>query len=272
MDRLRGRREQFEFSARDGHKSAGYEDGRIVLHEVSAEVVAGLRDEIDRAIEWAEANATVSPVVASDDMPEGLREHLRIGRSEIFDGLILARQSGTLLVTDDLPTREVDRVMGGSGGAWLHVVFSVALDWKPINFDHYVRWSAHLVDAGHNYLGVSGAVLAQAARLDAAAGNALGYLFRTLSNMIGGRAAEPISHVQAVVGCLRDLWNDHRTVGFRQSVTGHLLRQLIRERADYQIILRTVLARSQSTFGLSDYVRGWLQGHFLLHAVLKQRR
>lgn len=272
LDRLRARREQFQLSARDGHKSAGYSNGKIVLHEVSTEVVASLRDEIDRAIAWAEANATVSPVVASDELPEALREHLRLGKSDILDSLILARLSGTLLVTDDLPTREVDRISGGNGGAWLHIVFAVAVDSKIIDFDKYVRWSAHLVGAGHSYLGVSGAMLAQAARLDAAAGGAPGHLFRTLSDMIGGRAAEPVSHVQAVVGCLRDLWDDHRTLGFREAVTGHLLRQLVRERTgDYPVILRTVLAWSKGTFGLATYVRGWMQGHFLSHAVLKQR-
>ncbi|WP_128291227.1 PIN domain-containing protein [Afifella aestuarii] len=273
LDRLRGRREQFEFSARDGHRSAGYEDGRLVLREVPAEVVVGLRDEIDRAIAWAEANATVSPVVASDDLPEGLRKHLRLGRSDIFDSLILARQSGTLLVTDDLPTRQADRIVGGHGGAWLHVVFGIAVDWKHADFDQYVRWSAALVDAGHNYLGMSGADLAHAARLDAAKDDAPGYLFRTLSKTIGGRAAETISHVQAVVACLDDLWTDHRTVSYRQPVTGHLLRQLVRERdGDYPIILQTILALSHGTFGLSEYVWGWLRGHFLLHATLREGR
>jgi hypothetical protein len=170
LDRLRGRRERFEFSARDGHTSAGYENGKIVLHEVPSDIVTGLVDEIDRAIAWAEANATVSPVMASDDLPDSLREHLRNGRSDLFDSLILARQSGALLVTDDLPTREFDRVLDGNGGAWLHIVFGVATDWKLIDFDQYVRWSAALVDAGHSYLGVSAAALAQAARLDAATG------------------------------------------------------------------------------------------------------
>lgn len=272
LDRLRARREQFELSAINGHKSAGYENGRIVLHEVPADVVAGLRDDIDRAIAWVEANTTVSPVVASDDIHEGLREYLRLGRSDIFDGLILARQSGTLLITDDLPTRDIDRALGGDRSAWLHVVFHVALRGEAIDFDQYVRWTAHLVDAGHNYLGVSAQALAQAARLDASAGAAPGYLFRNLSSMIGGRAAEPTSHVQAVVGCLRELWDDHRALGFRQPVTGHLLRQLIREREDYQPILRAVLASSRVMFGLSDYVRGWLQGHFLLDDVLKRQR
>lgn len=273
LDRLRRRREQFEFSARDGYKSAGYEDGRIVLRDMSAEMVAGLRDEIDGAIAWAEANATVSPVVVTDDLPDCLREHLRLGRSDMFDGLVLARQSETLLVTDDLPTREINRLLGASGAAWLQVVFDVAMDWRLIDFDLYVRWSAHLVDAGHNYLGVSGAVLAQAARIDAAAGDVPGYFFRTLSKMIGGSAAEPTSHVQAVIGCLQDLWDDHRTVSYRQQAAGHLLRQLARERVgDYSIILRAVLAWSQDTFGLSHYVRAWLRGHFLLHAVLKEQR
>jgi hypothetical protein len=269
LDRLRARRERFEFSARDGHKSAGYEDGKIVLHEVSAEVVAGLRDEVDRAVAWAEGNTTVLPVVASDDLPEWLREHLRLGRFDLFDSLILARQTGTLLVTDDLPTREVDRVLGGNGSTWLHVVFGVALDWKHIDVDQYVRWSAHLVDAGHSYLGVSDAVLAHAARLDAASGDSPGYLFRTLSRMIGGRSAEPVSHVRATVGCLQDLWRDHRSVGFRQPVTGHLLRQLVRERErDYPIILRTVLALVRGSPALTQYIQGWLRGHFILEKVL----
>ncbi len=272
LDRLRARRERLGFSAREGHRSASYEGGRIVLHETSAEVISDLRDDIDRAIAWAESNATVSPVVASDELPQSMRDYLRRGRSDIFDGLILARQSDALLLTDDLPIREIDRAMGGSGGAWMHVVFGVALDWKIIDFEQYVRWSAHLVDAGQNYLGVSGTVLAEAARLDAKNGEAPGYLFRTLSNMIGGRAAEPISHVQAVVGCLLDLWGDHQTVGFRQPVTGYLLRQLIRERSDYQIVLRTVLAWSQGISRLSDYVRDWLQGHFLQDVVREQLR
>lgn len=272
LDRLRARREQFEFAVRDGHKSAGYDNGKIVLHEVSAEVVAGLRDEVDRAVAWAEANTTVLPVVASDDLPKGLREHLRLGRFDVFDSLILARQSGKLLVTDDLPTREVDRVLGGNGGAWLHVVFGMALDWKHIDLDQYVRWSAYLVDAGHSYLGVSGAVLAHAAHLDADSGDAPGYLFRTLSRMIGGRSAEPVSHVQATVGCLQDLWHDHRSVGFRQPVTGHLLRQLVRERErDYPIMLRTLLVSARGSPELTYYIQGWLRGHFMLEKVLGER-
>ena len=67
LDQLRVRREQFDNSARDGLKTAGYDNGKITLHETLPEVIVQLRDEIDHAIAWADANATISPVVASDD-------------------------------------------------------------------------------------------------------------------------------------------------------------------------------------------------------------
>lgn len=272
LDDLRSRREQFARSEPDGHRSAGYQDGKIVLHEISAEAMAGYRDEVDSALAWAEAHATTAPVVASEALPELLREHLRAGQASIFDALILARQTGLLLVTDDLVTRQLDLGLGGNGGAWLHVVFGVAREQKHVEFDQYVRWSAHLVAAGHNYLGVSGEALAQAARLDAADGKAPGYLFTTLSGMIGGRSAEPISHTRVVLGCLADLWGDHQSADFREPVTGHLLRQLVRERVgDYSPMLRAVLTASRGVIGLGPYIGGWLRGHFVFDEVVGAR-
>jgi cellulose synthase operon protein C len=53
LDRLRSRREQFEESARDGLRSAAYENGRMTVREVSGDVITGLRDEVDRAISWS---------------------------------------------------------------------------------------------------------------------------------------------------------------------------------------------------------------------------
>ena len=270
LDRLRARREQYEFSARDGHKTAGYDDGRIILHEVPGEVVAGFRDEVDRAIAWASANAIVLPVVASDDLPAALREHLRLGQSDVFDALVLARQNEMLLVSDDVTIREIDRVLGGDRSTWLQATFGVALDQKQTDLDRYVRWSANLVDAGQNYLGVSGAVLTHAARLDAELGKVPGYLFGSLSQIIGGEDAEIISHYHVTISCLGDLWTDHGAVSYRQPATGHLLRQLVRGReGDYVVILRAVLLWAKQIPALYEYTRAWLRGHFLAGKVLE---
>ncbi len=269
LDRLRARREKLDLSVRSGHKSAHYDNGKISINEVSAEALERAQADIQEAIDWAEANARVLPIVAEDDLPEGLRSYLQFGRFDIFDSLILARQSNLLLVTDDLPTREFDRVFGGSGGAWLHLVFGVALDLQHINLDEYTRWSAQLVSAGHNYLGVSGWVLAHAARLDAEIGEAPSSLFHTLSQMIGGRAAEPNSHVQATFLCLKELWRDKETIRFRRPITSHILRQLIRERnQDFPILLRKLFVLSKGMLELREYLVTWMRGHFVFEQVL----
>ncbi|MGE3294543.1 MAG: hypothetical protein AB7O95_24510, partial [Geminicoccaceae bacterium] len=62
-----------------------------------------------------------------------------------------------------------------------------------------IRYTADLIEAGHGYLGVSGAILAQAAQLDAIDGQAPGRLFRAASMMIGGRLDDPASHIEVVV-------------------------------------------------------------------------
>jgi tetratricopeptide (TPR) repeat protein len=264
LDRLRARREEINSSAEDGLRSASYEAGKMVMHEVAPKVIQEWRDDVDNAIAWAEANATICPLVVNDELPVELRELLRAGRSDIFDGLVLAVQNHLLLVTDDLPTREFSRLVGGDGGVWSYIVFGIALEQKRIDFETYIRWTAHLIDAGHSYVGVSGAALVQALRMDADSGDAPGYYFKTLSRFIGGRGAEPRSHIVACIECLRILWKDNKALNYRKAATGLLLLQLLRERVDdYGIILRTILKYVQQLPDLVEYIFEWARGHFI---------
>lgn len=178
-------------------------------------------------------------------------------------------QDNLLLVTDDLPTREVSRSVGGGGGAWLHQIFGVALQQRSIDFETYIRWCADLIGAGQDYLGVSAPVLAQAVRMDAEAGEGPGYLFRNLSKVIGGQGAELGSHILVCLEFLHNIWIDPSTIRYRGPATSLLLRQLLRERRnDYGIILRTLLKWLSDIPGLGDYITAWARGHFLAEIVL----
>ncbi|MES2352935.1 MAG: hypothetical protein V4568_00830 [Pseudomonadota bacterium] len=183
----------------------------------------------------------------------------------MFDSLVLSTQAGILLITDDLPTRVLSRVVGGAGGAWLHRIFGIALDQRRIDMDTFINWSAQLVNAGHNYIGVSGAVLARAFRLDAKKGKAPGYLFSSLSKIIGGKFAEPRSHIEACIECLRDLWTDGDTQVHCQQASGLLLRQLIRERhEDYYPIILAVFLGVKHIPQLAKYIIGRKAISFLI--------
>ena len=270
IDRLRARRARIDDTAKEGLKTMTYEDGKIAISEVAPEVVVEWRDEVDLAIAWAVENATICPLVVKDDLPPALREHLRTGRFDIFDSIVLAIQTNTLLVTDDLPTREFYSLVSEGGvGAWLHKVFVVALDQKRIDLDTYITWTANLVEAGHNYIGISGLALARALRIDAEAGQAPGYHFKTLCKVIGGKSAEPKSHIAACEFCLRDIWRDNTTSAYRQPATSLLLSHLLHERFDdYGPILRILLKLVQRRRELVDYIRGWARGHFLSEALV----
>jgi hypothetical protein len=264
MDQLQARRDRMSHAAQSGSKTAGYQDGKIAVTEIAPEVVKEWLADIDGAIEWAKSSAIVSPLIVPEKIPEVLREFLRDSPSEIFDSLVLAIQKELLLVTDDMPTREFGRRFGFERGTWLQPVFMVAFNKSKIDFDTYVRWTAHLVGAGHNYVCVSGKALIGAASIDVEAGECPGYFFKQIARMIDGAAAEPASHIRVVVEFLRHAWNAPFALGYRERATGFLLDQLVRERTgDYGRILRTVMWALADIPALTVYLAAWLRGHFL---------
>lgn len=264
IDQLLAKRERISHSVQSGLKNARYEEGKMAVVEVPSEVVQTWLTDVEDAIAWAKANAVVCPLIVPENIPEVLREFLRDSEWEIFDSLIVAMQKELLLVTDDMPTREFARRFGFDRSAWLQPVFMVAGNRKKIDFDTYVKWTAHLIGAGHNYVCVSGKALIRAASIDAEASECQGYLFRQTARMIGGAAAEPSSHIRVAIEFLRHVWNDSAALGYRERATGFLLEQLIRDRtADYSRILRTVMWRLRDIPDLIAYLSAWLRGHFI---------
>jgi cellulose synthase operon protein C len=199
FDHLMGRRERLRHGAREGSTNAGYRDGKLVVHEVPPEIVQGWLSDLDNAITWLDANAVVSPLVVSADLPEKIREHVSLGLSDIFDGLIISWQNDLLLITDDLPLRQIGNALGFKRSCWTHAVLLAARDGRQLDTERYVRCTAHAIAAGHSFITVNGDDLAVALRLDAESGQAPGQIFDALSAAIGGRNADPSSHTNVVI-------------------------------------------------------------------------
>jgi hypothetical protein len=142
-------------------------------------------------------------------------------------------------------------------------VFRVAVHSHHIDTDTFIRWSAELAAAGHNYLSVTGTEMTRSVQLDAQAGEVPGYLFRMLSESIGGSQAEPLSHIMVCSKFLRPLWTDTDAETYRARTTGHLLRQLMRGRTDdYRVMLKQLLYDVRDLPRLVEYIDSWAQGHF----------
>jgi len=269
MDRLRARREQIGFSAKDRMQSGSYESGQLVRYKFAAEVVVEWSNDIDRMISWADANTIVCPLIVGDNLPAPLREQLRAGRSDIFDAVALSIQSGLLLVTDDLPTRVLCGLGERSEAVWLHRIFMTALDRELIDLATYVRWTANVIGAGHSYISIKGRDLLQALRMDIEVADTPGYFFKSVTKMIGGRIADPRSHIAVCQDFLRYIWTDRAALSYRQSATGHLLTQLLNERVeDYVLILSTLVRLVSDLPALVHYIHGWARGHFIPEALI----
>jgi tetratricopeptide (TPR) repeat protein len=264
MDRLQARRERISHSAQSGSKTARYDNGKMQITEVAPEYARELLADIDRAIEWAKTHAVICPLIVPEAAPQVLREFRRDSTLEIFDSVILSMQKGLLLITDDMPTRDFGRQLGVVRSSWLHPVFMIANNRGKIDFDTYVRWSAHLIGAGHNYVCVSGKALVRAASIDADAGACPGYFLKQTIKMMGGAAAELESHVRVAVEFLQFLWTDDSALPYREPATGMLLEHLVRERTrDYRRILLTIMWRMRDIPRMTAYLEDWLRGHFI---------
>lgn len=264
MDSLQSRRERISQSAQTGSKTARYDDGKMAITEITPQYVQGMLADVDRAIEWAKTHAVICPLIVPETAPQSLREFRRDSALEIFDSVILSMQKNLLLVTDDMPTRDFGRQLGLTRSSWLQPIFMVANNRGKLDFESYVKWSAHLIGAGHSYVSVSGHALVRAALIDAQAGECPGYFLKQTVKMLGGAAAEPESHVRVAVEFLHFLWIDGSALPYREAATGMLLDHLVRNRTrDYRRILLTVMWRMSHIPRMTSYLEAWLRGHFI---------
>jgi cellulose synthase operon protein C len=202
--------------------------------------------------------------IMTDEIPETMQRMLRSTPSDMFDSLLISVQRKIMLVSDDLPIRQLALSIGFDRSTNLHPVLAHAADGENIDFDTYIRWTAWLVEWGHSYLGVTGEMLARSCVLDAQDGSSPGAIFQSLSGVIGGANAELNSHVKATVQCFWTWWNDHKTESFRAKATGQLLENLIRgQNGDYQVILRAVRGLMRRMPQFDAYFRIWMRGHFI---------
>lgn len=272
VDRLQARRERFARAAQEGLLTASWRDDTIAVVETAAEALEAAHADVEGALAWIAAHAVVCPMVATEGLAPALRDQLITGKSDVFDTLVITAQRNLLLVNDDLVIRGLAEALGQPVGAWLHQVLAAAVKRRLLAFDVYVRWSADLIDAGQRHVSVSGDVLAAALRIDAAAGTAPGPVFSHILGVIGGAAADPISHLGACTSALKVIWNTAALSGCREAATGMLVTAVIRERKDYVKMLGTLLAWTRDEPGLRDYLLGWIRGHFLYEDLMRASR
>ena len=151
-------------------------------------------------------------------------------------------------------------------GTWLQPVLVNALALKAISMEEYVDAVVHLIDAGLEFVSVSTDILEGALR--GADGSTLPNAFLRLASRLGGRNAELSSHVPVALNAIVRVWTDETLpLILRRAALGRLLESFAigRSMDELQGVLREFIGRDpwDSSNSLTDYVIGWLRGHFL---------
>jgi hypothetical protein len=141
----------------------------------------------------------------------------------------------------------------------------IARDRKVLSQEQYARAITDLADMGQEFISVDPPMLAFARNLDRDSGEeGLGRRFRAAAKVLGGKRADPGSHLSVAATFLNALWSPDKRQPGDYEVTSHLLRELLKERTDdYQAMLDALDQRSAHRTNFRTYLRQWARGHFL---------
>lgn len=265
LDLLVRRADHLREFSESGLKTVGYtDDGRINAAEVPADEIRRQLEEVTGAIDWLRQHTTVLPARIGEDFPADLRRLTSRMHLDVFDDAIAAASANLLLISDDLHLRELLTAYGSNDSCSFYSLVQFSLWDGRVDHQEYVEIYAKLQRMGQDYIGVNNVALAVAARIDLTAGSSEFPTLRDALRGLGGKNADPRSHLRVAGGFINTLWNSSDFGGVKERLTGLVLENLLRDRTEDATMFLSVLAsvrwKSSSTV---SYILGWARGHFI---------
>jgi hypothetical protein len=210
------------------------------------------------------ATCEVLPVEGTDDPELAQLLHREVVES-ILDPLLVAKQTGRLLVSEDLHLRQLAASQGFAQGAWLQAAAKAMLAEDALDLTSYALCVARLASLRHGHVSLDSEVL-----LEMLGHEQSQVLIEAAAEYIGGPRAEIVSHAYVVAGFMNRAWGSGAPswrVGAAASV---LIARLISRRDDWWETLELLMRMYAQASGPASrpdqsraYLRDWVRGHFL---------
>lgn len=261
VDDMVSYREQHRLRDDQPLMTIAYHDGQYYREEIPAERLKEHAELISRRIERAQNECKV--VAATQ--PEGLAtdgfQFLDHKGGHGLDSIYVAISKSALLLSDDMRYRQLAQQVGVTKFTWLQPLLMCLLDENQITSDEYHRAIVLLAARRHRYVSVRSNDL-----LGAAQNTYPTEEFHALARLIGFPDAEIRSHIKVVAEFTIGLDNIDQPRWARMRHFGVLIEELIKHRKEdwHEVLdaLKVVLYISRQR-QFSDYIDGWIRGHFL---------
>jgi tetratricopeptide (TPR) repeat protein len=212
LDELRDRIAELDRHP-DGYKSMAEHDGKLILHEVTAQVTAIERKRLLTLLEWTQAHCEVIPAVPKVDLRHDLAAGLNRGLGPaVYDTLLAAQGACYVLVSDDLHLRQLALTEFGVEGVWLQPLLMYAADTLRFGAADYQRAVIQLAVWNHHFISINADQLLFAAKLknwDVTAE------FEALARTMELSRSEFVGNVGVCFRFLQELWKKGRRRGRR---------------------------------------------------------
>lgn len=252
----------------DGKRRAGsmsYQDGRIVLSEMSEDEINEKVSLHQADLDWLQASCELIPAVAQEDPVD---EVIRVRNSpggEFLDDLFACDGSGRVLVSDDLHLRQWGQGLFGIKGVWIQALLFHLEEQRLISPEKVVSATVHLLEAGEHALSISSFRLLIGAEM-LSSGELTEQDFQLLSCVIGQPGAEMASHIQVALEVINGLWTTGSLLPVRHRTTSIILRNLVRHQGSNSAAVMDTIQTLAKLPDIREYMKNWRIGHFIAHA------
>lgn len=270
VDELMELRTKEDFNRGRETMTLGYQGEQAVRDVRTPQDTERMIGIFDRAIADIQANCEIMPSNGSDNLLFDDDRVRWIAVAKILDPIYLARDKGVILLSEDLRLRQLAHHVGVTEGAWLQTAFRVMTDAgdNALTEAQYLAAIGQLAALHHDHIWLDVSTLLGLLTLDDPRAETL---FDCAAEYIGCHNAEIRSHIAVTFEFMCRAWGTSMPNWKQGRAIGKLLTMLIRFRQDdwrdiLLVIDRELGARTGRQHGAreaQEYIRGWVQGHFL---------
>ena len=241
--------------------TVGYRDGRFCRMEITDDVRDGHIAALARARNCIVANCEIVPVLVPDVISEPAQMLLDVGGDQFLDAAFLAVQTGAILLSDDMRYRDMAGAAVECDATWIQSALFAACEARQLPVEDYARIVIGLAEHVHSHVALNGSLLYLIARQDTDDFPRLRAALRFLSlSNIEMRSLQVVFH-----HFLGLLWPPDKTLPLlkTQAATGLGLEAYLTNRKEaWPPLLNDVISSCKNP-ELSEYLAGWLRGHFI---------
>lgn len=234
------------------------EGGNIIRTIHSEEARNSQRTEIDDVVARIGANV-ISVSIGMPEFEDAQVRKMADLLGDQFDTISVAKRENGIVLSLDLRFRQVARAIAGLNAIGIDALLDRLLEVEAIDMERHARGMMELTMLGCGSLSVNAWLLLAAFHADQSDKK---QGFQSLARCLGGRNAEPGSHIN-VASAFAELAFQDLPALEAQSAISHVLRAVVRLDGFAADQIVEVFSARCHDYRVRRYAREWTRGHFL---------